>query len=118
VENGGTFSNWTALTGYESSDGKAGNWVLYNLNSTVAEDSVGWSTESNGDLDGTIVECNSSGVITGTLVFTGISIVNHSGDLKVYAGPVSTTYEDISWTASGGTWIVYYSGVTINSGHW
>jgi len=122
VENGTssgiTFNNWTALNGYESSDGKTGNWTLYYPGITQAADSAAWSTDANGTLSGTIVAYSTSGAIANTFVFTNDNIANHTGDLKIYVGPVSTTYEDISWTASGGTWTIYYDGVAVSQGSW
>ena len=121
VENGsfpnGSFDNWIALTGYESSDGKTGNWVIFNDNSTAPADSVEWSTDQQGNLDGEAVVCNSSGEVTQTVVFSGVN-ANHTGEAKLYAGPISTSYEDVNWTPNGGTWTIYFEGVAVNNGNW
>ncbi len=123
VENGTlstvTYNNWTALTGYESTDGKTGNWIIYFDNSTNVQDSVGWSTAASGNLNGTILEYNTTGQVSSVLVFTE-NLTSHTGELVIYGGPISaaTKVWDISWTASGGTWTEYYGGTTVNTGHW
>ncbi len=112
-----SYNNWTALTGSESSDGKSGNWTLYYLNSSEPEFAASWSTDSNGNLTGTILVYNTSGALTAKEIFTNNT--DNSGELKIYTGATLTL--DIKWIANGsGTWVEYdpTSGAEINSGSW
>ena len=116
---GGTFSNWIALNGSESTDGKTGNWVIYYPNSIQAADSVAWSTDASGILTGTVELYGPTGALLETLAFTN-NKVSHSGELVIYVGAESPVLKvlDVNWTASGGTWTEYYAGTVVNTGHW
>jgi hypothetical protein len=124
VENGPsagiTFDNWTALSGYETTDGKNGSWMLYYPNTSSPLDSVSWSTATSGVLSGTVFVYNPlQGTVAETLEFTNDK-ANKSGELKIYLGAPSAASRvwDITWTASGGTWTQSYGGVTLNTGQW
>jgi len=112
-----TYNNWTALGGSESADGKSGNWTFYFMNTTTPEFQASWSTDSNGNLSGTVLIHDSSGNLTGKEIFTNDA--NNSGELKIYTGNVLTL--DIKWISNGsGTWVEYdpTTGAEANSGSW
>ncbi len=126
VENGttpsGTYNNWTALSGYQSTDGKTGHWVIYSNGTTAVSDSVGWSTDVSGTVSGTIVIYNNSGVVNETMVYTS-NKTTHTGTLVIYGGPALAPYKvwNIAWTSSGGTWTEYdptNGGAVVGAGTW
>ncbi len=114
---GVNYSNWTALSGTETTDGKTGNWAIYYPPTTVVAYQVTWSTASNGTLTGTIVANDSTGAEQLKYEFTNNS--DKSGELKIYTGGTVLTL-DVTWTSTGsGQWIEYDDqGVEIGAGSW
>ena len=100
VEGNVTFSNWTALSGSESTDGKSGTWTIFYPPTTVAAYQLTWSTASNGTLTGTIVVNNdTTGSVEVKQVFTNNT--DKSGELIVYYGNGPQQEYDIIWNADG-----------------
>ncbi len=112
----GTFSNWTLLSGTESSNGKTGSWTIYNTNTTIAEVQVSWSTDASGNLTGTIVANDTTGTLQSKEVFTNNA--DKSGSLIVYTGTVETL--DATWTSSGSGQYTAWNddGTVSDSGTW
>ncbi len=110
------YSNWTALSGHESTDGKTGNWTIYYENTSTIAYQVSWTTASDGTLSGTIVSIDSSGTLESKDEFTNKT--DKSGELKVYTGSVMTL--DVKWNADGsGTYTEYDdTGAVKGSGSW
>ncbi|HUI31438.1 MAG TPA: hypothetical protein VLX91_14610 [Candidatus Acidoferrales bacterium] len=92
-----TVSNWTAISGHESSDGKNGNWTAYFPGTTLVEFTITWTTDAGGNMSGTIVLNDDTGAQQGKYVFTDNK--DKSGELVVYTGTVETA--DIVWLSNG-----------------
>ncbi len=100
VQGNETFSNWTALSGSETTDGKSGSWTIFYPPTTVAAYQLTWSTASNGTLTGTIVVNNdTTGSVELKQVFTNNP--DKSGELVVYYGNGPQEEFDIIWNADG-----------------
>lgn len=112
-----TYTEWTALDGYESTDGKSGNWNIYYTNTTVVAYQVSWSTDASGVLTGTVVINDSTGTMAYKDVFT--SRPDKSGELKEYIG--TSLVWDVIWNSDGsGHYTEWdYTGATVvASGSW
>ncbi len=95
-----TFSNWTALSGSESTDGKSGSWTIFYPPTTVPVYQLSWSTASNGTITGTILANNdTTGAVESKQVFTNNP--DKSGELVVYYGNGPQKEFDIIWNADG-----------------
>jgi hypothetical protein len=119
VEGGVTFSNWTALSGSETTDGKSGSWTIFYPPTTVAAYQLTWSTASNGTLTGTIVVNNdTTGSVELKQVFTNNT--DKSGELVVYYGNGPQEEYDIIWNADGSGHYTMWDeqGVVVANGTW
>ncbi len=117
TQGGVTFSNWTALSGSETTDGKSGSWTIYYPPTTIAAYQVTWSTASSGIITGTItINNDTTGAMEEKQVFTNNP--DKSGELKVYTGTALTL--DVIWTSTGsGTWTEWDdTGTIIGAGSW
>jgi hypothetical protein len=100
VQDNVTFSNWTALSGSETTDGKSGSWTIFYPPTTVAAYQLTWSTGSDGTLTGTIqVNNDTTGSVEYKQVFTNKT--DKSGELVVYYGSGPQKEWDIIWNADG-----------------
>ncbi len=115
--NGSLDKNWTAFQGSETASGSNGDWTLYNTNSTTPLSKVNWSTDSNGNLTGTIIGYDSTGTQTDKYVF--VNNKDNSGELEEYTNG-STLILKVTWTSSGaGAWWEYDDqGNLVGSGTW
>jgi hypothetical protein len=109
-----TYSNWTAMEGSTSGDGKSGNWKIYDDNTTILAGDFTWAT-ANNVLTGTQKDY-SNGVSTGQIVV--VNNPDNTGEMRVYSG-TAMTYK-ATWTAAGaGTWWTYNSsGTQSGTGSW
>lgn len=119
TDNQVNYSNWTAISGSETTDGKSGNWTIYYPPTTVAAYQLSWSTESNGTLTGTIVVNNdTTGAVESKQVFTNNT--DKSGELVVYYGNGPQKEWDITWKADGsGEYTMWDDqGNVVGTGSW
>lgn len=109
-----TYSNWKALEGTTSADGKTGNWKIYDDNTTTLVGEFTWSTNSGGILSGTFLSYE-NGATSGK--FEVVNNPDNSGSLKVYSNNILSFYS--TWKADGtGTWHSYENGVEKTNGNW
>lgn len=119
TDNGVPYSNWTALSGTETTDGKSGSWTIFYPPTTVAAYQLSWSTASNGTLTGTILMNNdTTGAVESKQVFTNNT--DKSGELVVYYGNGPQKEWDITWAADGsGEYTMWdEQGNVIGTGKW
>lgn len=111
---GSTYSNWKALEGTTSSDGKSGSWKAFEDNTTVLTADYTWSTSSTGVLSGTFKGYENS-VVTGKIEITNNP--DNSGSLLVYNS--GELMFKSTWIANGtGQWWGYENGVQKTQGNW
>ncbi len=119
VEGNLTYTNWTALSGSETTDGKSGSWTIFYPPTTVAAYQLSWSTASNGTLTGTIVVYNdTTGSVAAKQVFTNNT--DKSGELIVYYGNGPAEEYDIIWNADGSGHYTMWDeqGTVVANGTW
>ena len=85
------------MTGASTIDGKAGNWALYNLNTTQVAGNAYWQIDAQ--YNATVV------LITDTFKVDAKGNINGSGEITIVQNGVKL-YE-ANWTSAGGTWISY-----------
>jgi hypothetical protein len=108
-------TNWTVWSGHESSDGKDGNWTIHYPGNTSVEFQVTWSTDSNGNLTGTITDNDNSEEYK----FTDNK--DKSGTLDIFEGANFTAQTwHVTWnsTGSGSYWEKDNQGNIIAQGTW
>jgi hypothetical protein len=111
------FQNWTAFEGTSSADGKSGSWKFYEINKTILEAELSWTTDAQGNESG-ILKTYSAGVLEQEL-----DILNNfdgSGSMKLYDKKSGSTTMylnlEITWIANGtGAYKVYNDAGTITA---
>lgn len=118
TEGGVPVTNWTALSGTESTDGKSGTWTLYYPPAAVIAYQVSWSTSSTGVLTGTIVANDTTGAQQLKYDFT--ENPDKSGELKVYYGTGAQMVWDVIWNADGSGHYTEWddTGTVVATGTW
>ncbi|HEY6952529.1 MAG TPA: hypothetical protein VI758_08975 [Bacteroidota bacterium] len=107
-----TYVNWVFISGSRSADGKNGEWMIYEDNTTTLSARLTWATNAGGTLTATWFGYT-NGVITDKLVIVNNS--DKSGELTVYDGTVLIFKS--TWIANGsGTWWTYSSSTGLQTG--
>ena len=114
--NGGGYSNWTALEGSTSGDGKSGNWKAYEDKSTRLDVELSWSTSTANVLSG-VWRDYENGVPDERIEMTNNP--DGSGEMKMY-NRANILILRIVWQSNGsGQWWTYSdTGQQTGTGRW
>lgn len=107
-----SYTNWKAMEGTTSKDGKSGEWKIYKDNTAIVAAKISWSNNSSA-VTGTLTVYENSVLQSKTEI---VNNSNQAGALKYY-GEGPTILWEADWNADGtGTWKTYSSGLVRNSG--
>ena len=109
-----SYTNWTAMEGTTSADGKSGSWNIYYDNSTQESAAFSFSTNASGDVTSHLIAYNEDGTVDGKYDF--INNHDNSGELSFYTNDVLVM--KITWQSDGtGSWWTYDEQTGVQIGH-